>query len=543
MTPTVGLLPYLGPLRLAGPVFNKELRAASRRPRSYGLRAGYVVLLMVLIVSAWCQAAAVQSTSPALNVSRLSYLGWYVTAFVVWFQFAAAQLVVAAILSASMGSEIRSGALNVLLTTPTTGLHIMLGKLLSSLLQVFQLLLVSLPILAVVRAFGGVSWAAVIACFCITITAAVFAGALSLLLSTYWHRPFDAISAGATVYLFLWVVVPAVATALAVTGWLGQGRTQTILDLTNPFRALYASGLWAPSLLSVRQGRTCSWLIHCLIMLGAAAPLLGLAAWRLRRTILGNPSCGRRHQEFMDGRENVPRAGMTGVGSRRWWRSGSLAIVAMALAVCIAILAADQAGLHGTRVYAFYFAWGLWTVALLRLTVSIAGTIAGEKESGAWSVLLTTPLNDDQILRGKATTGLRSNAVLLLSAQIVEICLLLSASVSSKVLSVGQTVLSAVASAFLIVAAGLYFGVRLKSPTTAIVATLGTYLCINYIVCGRYSPLFSWMFWSVLSSSRHQGTHLALLGFGMGGAALVLDATAGIFFVRQAVRTMRWSVF
>jgi len=542
-TGTISLLQFLSPLRLAGPVFDKELRVASRRPRSYGLRAGYLALLTIVILSAWCRTLALQNPATAFGVSRLAYVAWRTTATVSAFQFVAAQLLMAAFLSSSLGSEIRSGALGVLLTTPTTSWHIMMGKLFSGLLQVVQLLMVSLPVLAVVRMFGGVSWGSVCASFCITITAAIFAGTIGLLLSTYWHHPYDAISAGAIVYLFLWVVVPAVATtALAATRLLSQPMTQAVLDLTNPFRAMYASGVWAWPMPSGGQRHFFSWLVHCLFMGGAAAIVLALATRRLRRSVTANAFWRYHDEPSRSDTERSAGAGWVGPCSRRWWRRGNVAIGVTALAVCSLILMSDTAGLRGIQVYAYYFAWGLWTVALLRVAVSVAGAIAGEKESGAWPVLLTTPLDDDQILRHKAGAGLRNNAILLISAQAVEICFLATAS-PSKVLSVGQGVLSAVASIFLVVAAGLYFGVRLRSTTTAVVATLGTYLCVNYVVCGHYNPLFGWMFSQLLYNSRHTSTHLALLGFGMGSVALVLDATLGVFFVRQAVRTMRVNIF
>ena len=529
-TATFDFLRYVTLLRLTGPIFDKESRVASRRRSSYALQAGYVALLTVYIVSIWCTFLGVQKANPAFAASRLGGLASHITMRVIGFQFAAAQLIAAAILSSSVGSEMRTGTLSVLMTTPITSFHIMVGKLLGGLLQVALLLAISLPVLAILRVFGGVPWGPVFACFCITVTAVALAGTLSLLLSTYYYHPFDAVSAGAIAYLFFLVGLPAAATVLAGAGILNQPATLSVLDLASPFRALVLSlpASWQSP--PKGPGYFFWWPAHCLFVVGLAGALSCAAAWRIRRAV---------PVRFLSGSPSVGRENPVG-----WWRRrrGSILIVAAALVVCTLTMLAEAAG-RSIAPDVFYVAWGLWMVALLRLTVSVVGSITRAKESGAWPVLLTTPLDDEKILRSRAMASLRRNAVLLICALAIQMCFFLCASSSPKAMSVGLCLLSAVASVFFITAAGLYFGVRLKTTTSAVVATFSTYLCLNYIVCGRFNPLFGWLLWSLLASGGARGAHLMLLGFGVGAATFVLDTALGMFLARRALKIMRCHIF
>ena len=143
-----------GPLFLVfGPVFTKELRVTSRRLRFHALRLGYLALLAVFVALVWmAQVRWFDVQSTAYNVSRMAQAGKSITAAIVRFQFYTAQLLAVILLSTSISGEIYQRTLGVLMTTPITAFQIVFGKLASKLLQLVILLLVSLPLLAMVRA-------------------------------------------------------------------------------------------------------------------------------------------------------------------------------------------------------------------------------------------------------------------------------------------------------------------------------------------------------------------------------------------------------
>ncbi|MHC4527138.1 MAG: ABC transporter permease subunit, partial [Planctomycetota bacterium] len=144
---------------LTGPIFDKELRISSRLRRNYLIRSAYVMLLTLTVVSAWLSLMmSGGGTSLAFKISRSAEIGKGVILAITWFQFLAGQLVAVIMLSNSISDEIRRGTLDVLMTTAINSFQIVVGKVLSKLLQLILLLAVSLPLLAVVRVFGGMSW-------------------------------------------------------------------------------------------------------------------------------------------------------------------------------------------------------------------------------------------------------------------------------------------------------------------------------------------------------------------------------------------------
>ena len=80
----------------------------------------------------------------------------------------------------AVSGEITAGTLGVLMTTPIPPFQIVLGKLLSRLLQIFLLLAITLPLLAAVRVFGGVPWDSVVYSLLLIAAASLLAGSISV---------------------------------------------------------------------------------------------------------------------------------------------------------------------------------------------------------------------------------------------------------------------------------------------------------------------------------------------------------------------------
>ncbi len=144
---TTNLLRHLSPLRLAGPIFDKELRVASRRRRGYALRCVYVLFLMVFIAAIWIPTVKVRSG--VTSRAQMETAAKTITLCIVWFQFFAAQLVAIAMLSTAISDEVYSRTLAALLTTPLSDRQVVLNKFSSRLVQVLLLVATSLPLLAV----------------------------------------------------------------------------------------------------------------------------------------------------------------------------------------------------------------------------------------------------------------------------------------------------------------------------------------------------------------------------------------------------------
>jgi len=538
------LLRYFSPLRLMGPLSDKELRIASRRCRNYALRAGYLLLLCLLMLSAWYSMVGLRRAGPAaVWVSRAAEMSTYTTVRIIWFQFAAAQLIAAVMLCSSFSDEMRRGTLGTLLTTPIRSTQIIMGKLLGGLLQVVLLLGLSLPALAILRVQGGVEWGFVVAASCITLSAVVFAGALSLWLSTYYRHSYRAISAGAVVYFVIFLVLPGIATALAWAGLLDRTATSYILDLANPFRALFRvmpqigamGGPPAPSL---------PWPMHCVVLGIATVLILCAAVRRVRRAAVGDCSIRIENRfrpiERLHGSPLIWKENPCAVFQWRW---DNIAVGAAAVAICGVAMSVDVRRVPYLYVYLHYIASGIWLLALLRLSIAVAGGITREKESGTWPVLLTTPLDDRQIVRTKAKAALRRNAVLLLSAFAVLMCLFFRTAGFLNAFYGVFSVLSWAVGVVYIVGAGSYFGVRLRTTTVAAAATLGTYLCLSYVVAGLVNAMFLRLLWPAITSSRGPTSRIMLLSFAMSMGTIVVEFVLGRHLLRRACRTVRQYVF
>jgi len=534
MTETVSLFQFFNPVRLTGALFEKELRVASRRVRSYGLRSGYVLLLCLLILSAWYSILGISARNmAAFGASRTSVASTYVAMHTLWFQLVAAQLIAAVMVSLSMTDEARRGTVGVLMTTPVTSVQIVLGKLLGGLLQVGILLAVSLPILTLLRVQGGFSWESVIAGFCISLSAAVLAGSLSLLLSTCCRQAHQVISTGALVYFIVFLVAPALASLLIPAGTAGA-KIRFCLNLINPFHVMYAV---VPRTLGIRTvvPGGLAWLIHCLILMVVSIVLLGVSARRIRRTPgrtarpTIHPSIKRVHGSPVAWKER------RGPSWYRRWNDIVLSVLGVGTAGLMCLT--PGFAVAPTGAYLYYLAGAFWLVTFLRLAISAAGGITREKESGAWPILLTTPLEDRQIMRAKAFAALRRNALLVLAAFVIEIVFLLSTR-SPTAAYVPLGLLPKLTFIFFVLACGLYFGTRLKTTATAVVATIGMYLFLAYFVSRL---LGSFLFQMLLNPTSLR--ELVLWSFLLSLPVLALAIVLGVFFLRRARWNMRRYVF
>ena len=163
-------LDALAPTWLTGPIFDKELRVASRRKRYYLLRIAFILLLLVFIAWAWFVAMSFSGGGSAAYVSfRMSTVSRGVVCAVVWLEFITLPLLAALMMSNAISQEVNRRTLDVLLTTPITALQLAMGKLLSCLLQLAVLIGITLPLFAIIRVFGGVPWDYTLVCLAVTV--------------------------------------------------------------------------------------------------------------------------------------------------------------------------------------------------------------------------------------------------------------------------------------------------------------------------------------------------------------------------------------
>jgi ABC-type transport system involved in multi-copper enzyme maturation permease subunit len=409
---------------LLGPIFDKELRVSSRRKRNYFLRFAYIWLLTGFIAFVWFFIVRISgSKSLTYQVSRMSETGKYITITIIWFQFIMIQLIAIVMLSNAISDEIYHRTLGLLMTTPISSLQIVIGKLFSKLLQLVLLLAISLPLLAIIRVMGGVPWDYVVSSLCMTLTAAIFAGSVSLAFSIT-NRHSHSVIVRTVLVCFLFYFGPPIVVQLLQFAYQVRIVGEATLFYVNPFIAM---GFASQCMLSpVSVGQAFSRPLHCVIMLGISSLLLIFSTLCVRKVGLRQATgqaglfLSRRERRKADGKNRkkanslmISRQIRRVKGSPIVWkevislwmksfRVGTIVtsilavlILAVAYGYCAYMGFLDNDETHIAFILIYFF------FGLLRTASSAATGITSEKEAQTWPILLTTPLTEKKIVFDK----------------------------------------------------------------------------------------------------------------------------------------------
>ena len=546
---------------LTGPIFDKELRVSSRRRRNYVLRSVYLALLTIFIVLVWL--AAVGSGSQMANargIYQMSEAGKAIIATIIWFQFCATQLVAVIMLSTAISDEIYHRTLGVLMTTPINSLQIVMGKLLSKLWQLLILLAISLPLLAIVRVFGGVPWEFVISSLCITLTAIIFAGSVSIFFSIRHRRAYSVILRTIFTGAFLYAFIPFLMVMIYMEVWGRRSPPNTLLSVIfyiNPFAVLWVTTAQMFLPRGVGGMPSFSWPGHCAVMLGASAVVLGLSIRVVRKVALrqatgeaGVFSKSRRkgkgkQSSLAAGGHDSPAGQIKRVrGQPVVWkelktpllRGGKVRTIIGIVLTLVSLFTTyhlcreflDEEGTHIVYVLIFVI------IGMIGTAVLSATSITTEKESRTWPILLATPLSGWQIIIGKAVGVFR---------RCLPVWILLFGHVALFVI-VGfihwivllHMLMLVVWLVVFFTGSGLYFSSRFKRTTTAVVMNIALGLIIWAVV-----PLVLLM---ITAIGRSYDDDLALASIMVNPvvhAGVALEGGGGVQNARLPAAKLRYS--
>ncbi len=497
----------LKPSWLTGPIFDKELRVSSRRRRNYALRFAYLAILTVFVVLVWHSMVKFQGAA-AFRISQMSEAGLAIITTIIMFQFVATQLIAVVMLSTSISDEIYNRTLGLLMTTPINSFQIVMGKLFSKLLQIILLLAISLPLLATVRVFGGVPWDYVISSICITLTAIIFAGVLSLYFSISGRRAYAVILKTlftlGTIYLFIPIMVFLISQSLAPV--ISQPLMYLfIVMLPNPFVIMEYNTM---AMMSPGTGGIIPiqllWPLHCGVMLGASVLLIAWSMRIVRRVALRqaagqlDPTAKNKHK--LKKKLSLKTAishGQSGLirhvkGSPVVWKELRAPIIQggrkkniIGLVITIIALLITYAVNMKEKLLDEDFAHVAYTLifVILGLITNIvlsATTITTEKETRSWPILLATSMGDWQILIGKFIGVFRRCLPiwLLLAGHLV---IFITVKYIHPIAVVHLAILITWIVVFLS-GSGLYFSARLKRTTSAVIANFALALILWAVI-------------------------------------------------------------
>ncbi len=467
-------------LNLVGPIFAKELRMVSRRRRYYALRVAFAVLFVLFLISTWYQVMRL-STSVVGIAARMSGAGKEITAFVIWFEFIACQLVAGVMLSTSISDEISSKTLGVLMTTPITSLQIVVGKLLSRLLQVCLLLAITLPLLAVIRVFGGVPWVYLLSSLTVILCRCLLVGSVSLVFSIYARRAYVAIIATGLTFVLLDGILPGIVAVYfhdEMPAWLST----TYLHCCNSFTLMVVTTETMLSGRGAMPDAGIHWLTHNLLLLTFSAFLIGWAALRVRRIGLQmvTGAATSRSRVTAGSKDRVRLRRVQGnpvlwkemhqplLGHRRRRALVLMILILVTMALFYAGMARNAQLAHtDTQIM---FGLILVGIGLLYSTVIPATVVSTEKEARSWPILLGTTLTSWQILKGKWWGSLRHSlpAWFLLIGHLV----IFTGVQVVHPLGLPLLALAMCGPIFFLQGAGLFFSTCFQRTTTAVIANL-----------------------------------------------------------------------
>lgn len=461
---------WFNPLLWVGPVLDKELRVLSRRKRTYWIKGLFPIFLTLVVVSGWFSVGRGSGLSAA-GLEGLARLSRSVVSSMTWLQFVLCQCMAVIMMSHAMHDEIRRRTLDVLMTTPIRTTQIVLGKLFGQLMMVWIILGLSFPVLAIVRVWGGVSWAYLVATWCVTVCATLCVASFSLFMALWVKRAHQAI-----LIVLSFVILSYMANIMG-----SRIKPWHWLSLISSFTVFYAINASFHSASGLSQGL---WVPHCALTLGLSVVFVLLCIGVLRRRILntihgthqGAVIQGIAHRLLFIRRRKHHNHLRPVKGDPLLWKELGCCprdYIMKQLPWIILCSVGLTISFFFNEIFFQAFSSLLRYVVLLRVGVMAALCVAQEKEARTWTALLATPIPDIWLLRHKAVAVLMKNALGWVPLCVASLIYLFIQTDTNQPRLFGVLgMFYMITTLYMVIGMGLWASVRMKTGAMAITATL-----------------------------------------------------------------------
>jgi ABC-type transport system involved in multi-copper enzyme maturation permease subunit len=266
---------------IIGPVFSRETQTAPRRPRHFLFRAIYVLTLLIIVCTAWLFVAGTQVIR---NVGDMARFGAIVFQILAPLQLAMLTFLAAFGVTSAVSQEKDRHTLILLLMTRLSNSELVLGKLMSALLEVLVLLVASFPLFMLITLLGGVSYGQVVRVFAVTLTTLVAAGSLGSMFALWREKTFQALSLTA-LSIAIWIgLCQSIYAGWLFDGTWGDWTCQSLATACSPVLAVVAAAqplAFTPE----HASDAVAWYVALSIVAAAAMNL-----WSILRVRAWNPS-------------------------------------------------------------------------------------------------------------------------------------------------------------------------------------------------------------------------------------------------------------
>ncbi len=409
---------------LSFPLLTKELTEQSARKRTYVIRFVYATLLLLAF------ALVYQKTARYMTDEHLGMIGKGGEFFDALFycQYWAILLLMPALAAGSLTSEKEQGSLTILMLTDLGPWELVLQKWLSRLVTVGSFLLLSMPLMGLCYAFGGLetdrllSGIVVLFLTCMQTAAVAIAmsawcrGSIAALLSTYGFLL--VMYAGPALYAGGYHKTFSYYSAASIFELLWPERLFSLI-LYSPTTSIMTSSI--PILLSILFALSFArWALPRRAQLTGPGPLLGLfrrldGLFERTDVKLGR----RRVRTDLPDQAPVAWRELNRRSLANWRYLVRFLVAGLGAMVLVFTLIAASGGTSHLNI--FLHISGLCLLGLSLLLVLVLGStlIAAERTQQTLDVLLTTPLTARTILMEKLSGLRRITWAILLSAVLI----------------------------------------------------------------------------------------------------------------------------
>jgi len=395
------------------PLLGKELVEQAARKRTYVARASYATLLFVGF--GLCYATAnISYFGPGSWVAMLGR-GRMMFEYLMILQFVGIYLFLPAMMAGVITTEKERESLALLFLTDMGPWAILLQKYLGRLVPMFTFLLLSLPLMGVAYALGGVSTPYLLSGVYLLFLMCLQVGAFALMWSAYCRTTVGAVLmtyvSGAILSLFQpigWLFVRSMTLRYGYYGYRSGMPAELTFSFCPPWiffsnqNSASAFPVWLSTILFLVMARL------FLTRRAFVPPRNLLLEWfkRLDRFMIGlNTHFGNivliKDKATLPDREPVAWRETTkkSLGKARYiFRVFVLVLVPTTFFGFLVISDTSRGGSHEG---AAFLVSALWALAVLVLSIQGANAISSERSSQTLDVLLVTPMTGRDIIRQK----------------------------------------------------------------------------------------------------------------------------------------------
>lgn len=213
-----------------GPLLTRELTTDPRKPKHFGMRAGYVAMLTILMYTG---AQATFALAPPRGLGDISRFGVFIFSLICTVQLTVVLATSLIFTSGSVAQEKDRRTLILLLMTDLRATELVIGKALASLLPVLVIIAASVPVLTLLTLLGGITFQQVIWFELLCVATSLAAGSWGTLVAYWRDKTFQTISftlLGAGLFL------GGIESLLFLFGT--EGTLAAALGPLNPYRSL-----------------------------------------------------------------------------------------------------------------------------------------------------------------------------------------------------------------------------------------------------------------------------------------------------------------